>query len=567
MMPVGSDNLSELINADRVRSSVRRLFQNDIAECLSELFQNSQRARASRVEITTSENGFAYRDDGHGLLGGVDGFHKLLKIAESRFDNETIGDQDPMGLGVHALLAHDQIGRVTFASGGYRLTLDTKRWWTDRDYYTNWFRQLEELLEPVGGFEVAVLADAKLIRSLTEALTRSTYPRHRTGPAEGYLSYLEITLDGRKVNTNLPQWARIEQPIIETSYQGSRLTIGFDSEYGSRNSSVNWYGQVIEVEHRSGFKFHLDVRQGRPVNPLSPTRRGLIKDAAYEALIRFVESEVFRFVFDQANRSAVKPEYVAACFHADAERARRESPYIVATELLPLDDPSSLEDLDRRGEYELFTYDAAPRLLDNGVTLLLAEGETHEDERGLSSFVKLVGRCYTLKHGDRGRLKIESLWWKPGKVVRSFFREPGDWGVSTCGNEPGAWRPVGRVPVFSFTDASNWDVEWVDWTVGTDDTVAFLRDEAWAGFDPEHDEHDRDEMRNSYGETLDRLTRDLIGNCVPARFSAADLQGFMPTKTARIKTVRYCYADDAGATPHEITATNAAGEEVRLRLL
>jgi hypothetical protein len=103
------DGLTDLINADRVRSSIRRLFQNDIIECLSELLQNSQRARATKVEIQTSEDGFTYRDNGHGLLGGVEGFHTLLKIAESNFDNETITDQDPMGLGIHALLAHDAI--------------------------------------------------------------------------------------------------------------------------------------------------------------------------------------------------------------------------------------------------------------------------------------------------------------------------------------------------------------------------------------------------------------------------------------------------------------------------
>lgn len=74
-------------------------------------------------------------------------------------------------------------------------------------------------------------------------------------------------------------------------------------------------------------------------------------------------------------------------------------------------------------------------------------------------------------------------------------------------------------------------------------------------------------MRDSYGQTLDRLAREIIGNCVPAEFSAADLQAFMPTKTARIKSVLYRYADNVGTTPHEITATNVAGEEVRLRLL
>ena len=39
------DGLADLINADRVHYSIHRLFQNDIAECLSELFQNSQRGR------------------------------------------------------------------------------------------------------------------------------------------------------------------------------------------------------------------------------------------------------------------------------------------------------------------------------------------------------------------------------------------------------------------------------------------------------------------------------------------------------------------------------------------
>lgn len=562
-----NNDLSELINSDRVRSSVRRLFANDISECLSELFQNSQRARATKVEITTSEQGFTYRDDGHGLIGGVGGFHTLLKIAESNFDNETIADQDPMGLGIHALLAHDAISQVTFSSGGHRLALDTNRWWTDRDYYTHWFTQLEELTEPASGFEVTVRADAKLVEQLKQALTNSTYPYRKTGPAEGYEGYLEITLDGVKVNTGLPHWARIEQPLIVTSYQGSRLVIGFDCEYGSRKSSVNWYGQVIEVDFHSGFKFHLDVRSGRPVNPLSPTRRGLIGDASYEALVRKVRDEIFGFVFSLGNRPQIKPEYVAACFRMDGARARRESPYIVAAELLPFDSPSSLEDLDRNGESELFTYTAVPRLLEEGVTLLDCEGQTQEDEHGLSSFLKMVGKCYTLKHGDPTRLKVESLWWKPGKQVREFFHEPGEWGTGMADSPPAQWHAVSEEAVFSFTEASNWEVESVDWTVGTKDIVAFLRNEAWAGFDPESDEHNYEELQSCYEESIERTLRQVIGNCVPFRFTVQDLQAFMPTKEARIQKVRYHYGEGQSNTPQEITVVNAKGEEARLRLL
>src|SRR5688500_17687187 len=107
-LPQGrAEELSALINTDRVRSSIRRLFRNSISESRAEMCQNSQRARAKNVRITTCEDGFTYCDDGHGLLGGVDGFHTLLKIAESNFDNETVADQDPMGIGLLSLLSQE----------------------------------------------------------------------------------------------------------------------------------------------------------------------------------------------------------------------------------------------------------------------------------------------------------------------------------------------------------------------------------------------------------------------------------------------------------------------------
>jgi hypothetical protein len=49
----------------------------------------------------------------------------------------------------------------------------------------------------------------------------------------------------------------------------------------------------------------------------------------------------------------------------------------------------------------LFAYDAAPRVLREGVTVVDLEGQERQDEHGLSSFIKLVGKCYALKHGDR----------------------------------------------------------------------------------------------------------------------------------------------------------------------
>jgi hypothetical protein len=111
-----STPFTDLVNTTRIRSSIRRLFNNSIAEVLSELFQNSQRACASAVQIETWANGFCYSDNGHGLAD-LQAFHTLVRLADSHFDNPTIADQAPMGLGIHALLALTDVASVTFHSG------------------------------------------------------------------------------------------------------------------------------------------------------------------------------------------------------------------------------------------------------------------------------------------------------------------------------------------------------------------------------------------------------------------------------------------------------------------
>src|SRR5260370_21748272 len=83
-----ASNLSILVNPDRIRSSIKRLFHNRIDEVISEILQNSQRSGSTAVDITSTENGFTIQDNGHGLLNGIDGFPTLLKLAETEFDNE-----------------------------------------------------------------------------------------------------------------------------------------------------------------------------------------------------------------------------------------------------------------------------------------------------------------------------------------------------------------------------------------------------------------------------------------------------------------------------------------------
>jgi hypothetical protein len=94
-----TSQIGDLINPVRLRLGIKRAFTGDINEILSECFQNSQRAGARNVWITTDDRGFLYQDDGRGLRDRSD-FEALLKLGESRWDRCVEEEQQPLGLGL-----------------------------------------------------------------------------------------------------------------------------------------------------------------------------------------------------------------------------------------------------------------------------------------------------------------------------------------------------------------------------------------------------------------------------------------------------------------------------------
>jgi hypothetical protein len=94
-----SSQIGDLINLVRLRLGIKRAFTGDITEILSECFQNSQRAGAANVWITTDDRGFIYQDDGRGLRDQSD-FEVLLKLGESGWDQCVEKEQQPLGLGL-----------------------------------------------------------------------------------------------------------------------------------------------------------------------------------------------------------------------------------------------------------------------------------------------------------------------------------------------------------------------------------------------------------------------------------------------------------------------------------
>lgn len=595
--PQRAAELSVLVNPERIRSSIKRLFHNRIDEVLGELFQNSQRAGATRVEITTTDNSFTIADNGHGLIGNVEGFHTLLKIAESRFDNETIEDQNPMGLGIVSLLTHDQVTEVTFSSASLELTIDTKRWWDDPDYYSVWYEKLVSLDQPVTGLRISATCKPELVKAIHTSLkgkdilySLSDEVYQYASPAQGYEGILTITLNNENVRTSLPTWTTIPNRLISTTFQGSKLNIGYTNTH---RSSVLWYGQLIILRGfaNSAFSFHLEVTSGRPINPLSPSRAGIINDAAYTELLNFVKAQIFNFVFDPKNRKRIKAAHVEACYKLDNEYATANSPYLVAESVEANESFNSLEEFNGTADFspetavELFTYDNPPLLLNDGVTIQLSTGIT-DAEYGLHSFLPETGPFYTLRCGDGSRLNIGTLWWKPeGTPIHDSFYNPGTFGISYVDdNPPDDWKTITTTPVFAFDNPNGYDAAEVNFIVGSTAPLDFLKDQVWAGFSINEEDTNTDAQEESYRDSVDHIIRSIIGNCVPRNFNLYQVSQFLKDPSAPIISVVYHYKiagkfvnprraykpskqNTGGAmSPSEITVKSATGEKVRLKL-
>lgn len=172
-----------------------------------------------------------------------------------------------MGLGIVSLLTHDQVTQVTFSSGNLEITIKTDQWWNDPAYYSSWYERIVTLEEPVNGLRIAVTCLPELIKALHKALepkdqrySFSDEVYKSASPAQGYAGILHITLNSAPVRTTLPAWTRLNDPLVSTTYKGSKLDIAYAS-YG--RSTILWYGQLIILRGLADcFEFHLEVKSG-----------------------------------------------------------------------------------------------------------------------------------------------------------------------------------------------------------------------------------------------------------------------------------------------------------------
>ena len=593
-----------LVDEKHLRSSVmHRLFQRTIPAMLGELFQNSQRAGATDVNMRMQDNSFIYEDNGHGVPQGVDSWWNVLAIASSHWENPDVQSQDPMGLGINALLTAEEVHHVVIYSNGFFIEIDTHRWWNDPDYYNNWEDKVHYAGEGenFGGFGLQVFATDEFLQKVRDALPGSLGSQSwyystqdqkfkemiQSYPALGYDDKLTITLDGNLVYTGIPPSEFL--PLIETTYEGNKLIIGFDGI-----SVVRWYGQLIlshSIEVRWGvyFSYYLEVKDGTPLTPLGADRSGISTDAKYRNLEKFITDALFDWAAE--NDSQMSCDVFMALQQLDSRKLRETSAWFAYTPAIGLDMGN---DDEKRSYYEIARYEDEnpPTLFDSSIQVWVTKSGTELLELkeeidvryafGISAFIdqleyfkKLSLDYHVPVNADPYRLPpLKQLHWKLGEahidvneyLSEDIFYMPGEW-IATAedadiedlkDSEWNAFDPDACLHFFSKKTPHSF--LYADWyVIGAKNPIYWLRHKS----DVAYRASDYMEGGEGYHESIDRILRGYRSDSVKKDFTIDDLSRYisrcLPSRPkVKILSIEIHYAADANY------ASGAPGDSIEV---
>jgi hypothetical protein len=568
-----------LIHAANARKLFKRTFQGSVNEILTELFQNAQRVGATKVDLVWNEletvggesvYQFQYQDNGPGLKG-IEGFEALLCIALSAYDEDVTSNQQPMGIGFQALLAHEHVSQVVVSSGGYQLTIDTKRWWNDELYAELWPQRLEPSLSPSFGFKALVT------RSFAEQLRNALPTREESVnsyiayPALGFADLLAVHAQGARCVQGLPR-------ALQTCDHLTTLTLADGNElsvYAPKDVSVygqifcNWYGQIVSqqfYEGLGGLKALLVVTRGQPVDLVAPSRRAFVENEKLREL-KVQVAKAFISYLTQLPRAQVTIALVEFAYRLLADMPEKvEMPYLLLRQL-GTDDTRVVVHADECKRY----------LILNPLTRVVLDDSDDSLTFGLSSFAKALDlRAFTIEAGDPG-LVNKRLWWKPGpasedkRLARIPFKVVGTGHYCLQDNNdcdtPTKWKRVpASATVYVHRRMIYNDFDDADLLVGTKDPTGFLATDATKLLRLESDDRDRERQLALFKQRVTSIERGLMGKSLPREFTYKDLQTlFADQQDPVIVNVRFCF-ENGDTWPTHATVVPLEGKRVKARL-
>jgi hypothetical protein len=172
---------------------------------------------------------------------------------------------------------------------------------------------------------------------------------------------------------------------------------------------------MIPVDHYSRFQTYLEVRQGRPVNSMSPSRRGVIKDEALKRLCDFIRDSLFEY-FSRTPVDEIDPLALAQFYH-DYPAQASNLPCFVAVLRKRYESGDDVSKMTSLSAPQVLSYENPPLLLADKARIVREDGTACSSEYGLHTFLELTGAAYKVMEADESRLDVRHLWWKPGEQI------------------------------------------------------------------------------------------------------------------------------------------------------
>lgn len=567
--------MSLIVNETRLPATVKRLFKNSVSEIVGELLQNAQRAGAKEIHflLDRETHTIIVRDDGSGVSPDTMSWSRILRMADSFYtDKQVEANQKPMGVGLLSLFALGGVKSVSISSRGRRAIIETKLLWESEDYWATWTDLITDAPETVNGFELTVKYDEpETTASYNRFADKIEYALTKFGDGggfaapRGYEGFLKIFLDGKTVDATLPAECvpATSDLFYDGFYENNRLRIGQSASPYRTYAYVVWYGQIIRLD--SQIPFLLEVSTGNPVTPLAPTRSGLIEDRKLGNLRKFVEDATFAAFADEKTARAARPSFIKRLYQSYQGRAKNELSFCVVRKTVSPPDRTieSSDDFYSTGAEKVLSYSEIEQqkidVFEAGVSFFtesrrslpsyfnFAEQQTTERQKeatdcewaetnaGAESFASVTGGAiHFLVTGNRVKLPLKKLYWKPGAMIKSVFAKAGEFAVVAVDKDPveSDFRPVTE-QVFVFEYAGNFDVEEAEGLcVGLpianesdllDEAVEWLGVFGKACYSP-NDDYDYEPQEKDFDDSISRLILNLRGDVLSTNWSFNELK-------------------------------------------
>jgi len=279
------------INEERLFSKLPFFFDQP-SSVLLELAQNSQRSKATMMNLSLNDGVLTVSDDGEGCNNPK----ALLVLSESSWnDQQLMRDANPAGWGLMFLICLAE--EVSFRSNFGSLTVDAERFLSDGDYRRTVYNDVHAE-DSCNGFYLSARLKDKTARALMEHTDKLKY------------FPLDITINEKPLERTTigAELKKMHKDCLQLDYQGNHVYIIVSPDFPRSSRALRedhlgciWYGIPIKERPYHNAHVYIDVATGSPLTPILPYRTDVREDDKLTAFYEFVRDEVVKFCTEQIN--------------------------------------------------------------------------------------------------------------------------------------------------------------------------------------------------------------------------------------------------------------------------